>query len=84
MAWKDRLGRWGCYISQGLNVFLLDGSEDETTSSRIGKAKKGNGGVMPRGEGWLGFWLYYIHFVLIRVPFLKGHFIKAIEIDEGL
>ena len=79
---KSWLRRVGNCLSQLFNVVFLNGDEDETTSSRIGKLKVKTG-EMPRPTGYTSFVLYIIHAILIRFPVLKGHFIKAIECDEG-
>ena len=80
---KSKLRRIGNCISQLGNVILLNGDEDETISSQIGKAKTSNNGRMPKPHNSATWWMYWIHAILIRVPGLKGHFINAIELDEG-
>ena len=82
---KTWLREFGCWLSQGVNLLLCikGATADETTSSRIGKYKKANRGEVPFKKEWPipVFWATY--HVLHRVPYLKKHFINAIEIDEG-
>jgi len=80
---KTWIGRLGCWISQGFNLFLFNGSEDETVSSRIGKYKRANNNtVLFKWEYKIVFW-WLLYNILSRVPILKGHFLNAIEDDEG-
>jgi len=82
---KRWIVEFGCWLSQGINLFLCikGSSADETLSSRIGKYKKQNKGRVPFKKSWPVpvFWITYN--ILSRVPYLKGHFIRAIEINEG-
>ena len=81
--------RWltevGCWLSQGLNLFIcVKGSAaDETVSSRVGKYKKFNKGKVPFTFGWPEIFLYLVYHSMSRLPYFKGHFLQAIELDEG-
>ncbi len=80
------LGEVGCWISQGMNLFIcIKGSTaDETVSSRIGKYKRANNNnTVPFKLEWPVpiYWITYK--LLYKMPFLKKHFINAIEDDEG-
>ena len=81
--------RWinevGCWLSQGLNLFVcIKGSTaDETVSSRIGKYKKFNKGRVPFSFIWPEPFYYVVYHVLNHIPYLRGHFVRAIELDEG-
>lgn len=83
---KSWLVEAGCWISQGLNLFICvkGATADETVSSRIGKYKKFNKGSVPFLFGWPEPFYYLVYHTLSRVPYLKGHFIQAIELDEGV
>jgi hypothetical protein len=82
---KSWVVEFGCWLSQGLNLVLCvkGATADETVSSRVGKYKLKNNGEVPFPLSWpeLFFWVTY--HVLSRIPYLKGHFIRAIESDEG-
>ena len=75
----------GCWLSQGLNLFIcIKGSTaDETVSSRVGKYKEDNLGRVPFKLSWPIPFYYIVYHTLSRIPYLKGHFIRAIESDEG-
>lgn len=81
--------RWikefGCWLSQGLNLFVCvkGATADETVSSRIGKYKTIYKGV-PFFREWPIPLYWVVYHVLSRMPFLKGHFVKSIEPDEGV
>ena len=82
---KTWLREFGCWLSQGINLFVcIKGSTaDETVSSRIGKFKKFHKGRVPFYFMWPEPFYYVVYHSLSRIPYLKGHFIKAIEKDEG-
>lgn len=76
-----QVGRIGNWISQGFNVLFCGGSEDETTSSRIGKAKEANGGKVPFTWKWPGLVFWCLDPILEVID--KNHSVEAIEPDEG-
>jgi len=81
--------RWinevGCWMSQGLNLFICvtGATADETVSSRIGKYKTLNDGKVPFYRDWPIPFYYLTYHVVRRLPYFKGHFLRAIEADEG-
>ena len=79
------LKEFGCWLSQGINLLVcVKGSTaDETVSSRIGKYKTINGHV-PFHFSWPIPFYWVVYHILSRIPYLRGHFIRAIEPDEGL
>ena len=82
---KKWFTEFGCWLSQGINLFICvkGSSADETVSSRIGKYKQFNKGTVPFTFGWPEPFLYVVYHILSRTPYFKGHFLKAIESDEG-
>ena len=80
---KTWLREFGCWLSQGLNLFIcIKGSTaDETVSSRIGKYKRIYGGV-PFSWQWPVPFYWITYHTLHKMPYLKKHFINAIEEDE--
>ena len=80
------IGEVGCWLSQGINLFIcVKGSTaDETTSSRIGKYKRANGGKVPFRLAWPIPFYWLVYHILNYIPYLKGHFVRAIELDEGV
>jgi len=79
------LVEFGCWLSQGINLLICvrGATADETLSSRIGKYKIQHKGLVPLKKSWPipVFWITYN--LISRIPWLKGHFIRAIEINEG-
>lgn len=77
-----RLRRWTLNVLIGLDQLgnaLLGGHPDETISSRLGKHKARNGGVVP-WRTWLGTARVLDNVLEWLDP---GHSIDAIEHDEG-
>jgi len=83
---KTWLREFGCWLSQGINLFICikGATADETTSSRIGKYKTENNGEVPFNKEWPIPFYWIVYKVLHKCPYLKKHFINAIEEDEGI